>query len=182
MQTTVTVYATHSEVFSWLNNQAERHILYFALVIPSPIYRLVPISECRQIPTHPAFVEACSVWIDLHPLIHDCRGQAECCDKNKDRLGLELPKTTEYGIGDWILGSLSEDDVHLRVWRSIIRYFRKKTTSGMWVLNPTTGARAFYKHLRYSDEIAKLHQTGLHLLPTAGSNRVLIEEPVKHDL
>ena len=102
----------------------------------------------------------------------------DCCSQNQDRLALQLPEMRQEGLREGKLGTLSEDETHLRVWRAVIRYFRKQTTAGVWVLNPSSRVRGFYKNIRYSAGVADLHRQGLQLLPFAGGNRVFVAEPV----
>ena len=89
------------------------------------------------------------MWVGLQPFAHAC-GQKDACAQNPNRLELQLPEMTVAGLREGSLGTLSEDEDHLRRWRAILRNFRKRTTAGMWVMNPLTRARVLSKHLRYS--------------------------------
>jgi hypothetical protein len=177
LQITVSVFATRDEIRDWLACQAGRFGLHFALVRYWPEFEVVPLADWSDFEQHKDAEQWREVWIDLRPLRHRCQGQLDCCSQNKDRLALHLPDRRPEGLREGSLGTLSEDPAHLRVWRAVIRYFRKQSTAGMWVLNPPSRARGFYKHLRYSPGIAELHRQGLQLLPFAGDNRVFIEEP-----
>lgn len=177
MQATVSVFATRDEIRDWLASQAGRFDLHFALVRYRPEFEVVPLAAWGEFDQFKAAEQWREVWIDLRAVRHRCKGQMDCCSQNKDRLALQWPEMRPEGLREGVLGTLSEDEVHLRVWRAVIRYFRKQTTAGMWVLNPSSRARGFYKNIRYSSGIAELHRQGLQLLPFAGSNRVFIEEP-----
>jgi hypothetical protein len=171
------MFATRDEIRDWLAYQAGRFDLHFALVRYRPEFEVVPLAAWGEFDQHKDAEHWREVWIDLRAVRHRCKGQMNCCSQNKDRLALQLPEMRPEGLREGDLGTLSEDEAHLRVWRAVIRYFRKQTTAGMWVLNPATRARGFYKNIRYSSGIAELHRQGLQLLPFAGGNRVFIEEP-----
>jgi hypothetical protein len=177
LQITVSVFATRDELRDWLAYQAGRFDLHFALVRYRPQFEVVPLAAWSAFDQHKGDEQWQEVWADLRPVRHRCKGQIDCCSQNPDRLALQLPDMRPEGLREGSLGTVSEDAPHLRAWRAVIRYFRKQTTAGMWVHNPSSGARGFYKHLRYSAGIAELHRQGLQLLPFAGGNRVLIEEP-----
>jgi hypothetical protein len=177
LQITVSVFATRDEIRDWLAYQAGRFELHFALVRYWPEFKVVPLAPWSEFDQHKDAEQWREVWIDLRPVRHLCKGQLDCCSRNRDRLALQLPETRPEGLRGGTLGTVSEDEAHLRAWRAVIRYFRKQTTAGMWVLDPSSRARGFYKHLRYSAGIAELHRRGLRLLPFAGDNRVFVEEP-----
>jgi hypothetical protein len=179
MQTTVSVFATRDEIQTWLACQAERFDLHFALVRHWPEFSVIPLMDWQHFKEQEQAVQAREVWIDLRPVRHQCKGQLDCCDKNHDRLALQLPQLGPEGLREGSLGTLAADEVHLRVWRSIIRYFRGHTTAGVWVVNPASNARVFYNRIRYSPGIAALHRNGLQLLPFAGRSRGFIEESLQ---
>jgi hypothetical protein len=146
LQIAVSVFATRDEIRDWLAYQAGRFDLHFALVRYWPEFKVVPLADWSEFDQHKDAEQWREVWIDLRPVRHRCKGQLDCCSQNKDRLALQLPDGSPEGLREGSLGTLSEDAVHLRVWRAVIRYFRKRTTAGMWVLNPSSLARGFYKH------------------------------------
>jgi hypothetical protein len=98
-------------------------------------------------------------------------------DRYADRLALDFPHMHDGFLREGCLGTLSEDPLRLKLWRSLIRYVRSRTISGMWVHNPDTGAKGLYKHLRYSPGVRELHGAGLQLKLVAGDNLVSIDEP-----
>lgn len=177
MQITVSVLATRDEIRDWLAYQARRFDLHFALVQYWPEFAVVPLAGWEEFDQHKGAESWREVWIDMQPVRQHCKGQMDCCSQNQDRLALQLPEMRPEGLRQGNLGTLSEDETHLRVWRAVIRYFRKQTTAGVWVLNPSSRARGFYKNIRYSAGVAELHRQGLQLLPFAGGNRVYIAEP-----
>lgn len=176
-QITVSVLATLDEVGDWLAYQAGRFDLNFALVRHRPAFAVVPLASWSEFAQHRESEEWREVWIDLRPLRHDCKGQMDGCDQNQDRLALQLPELRPEGLREGSLGTLSQDEGHLRIWRAVIRYFRQQTTTGVWVLNPASGARGLSRNIRYSAGAAELHRRGLPLLPFAGNNRLLLAEP-----
>jgi len=176
LQITVSVLATRDEIRDWLAYQAGRFDLHFALVQYWPEFKVVPLAAWSEFDQHKDAEQWREVWIDLRPVRHRCKGQLDCCSQNPDRLALQLPDRRPEGLREGRLGTLSEDEAHLRVWRAVIRYFRKQTTAGVWVVNESSGARGLYKNIRYSPGIAELHREGLSLLPFAGGNRLFIEE------
>jgi hypothetical protein len=177
LQITVSVLATRDEIRDWLAYQAGRFDLHFALVRYWPQFAVVPLAEWGEFDQHKDAEAWREVWIDLRPVRDQCEGQKDCCSQNQDRLALQLPEIRPEGLREGNLGTLSEDEAHLRVWRAIIRYFRTQTATGVWVFNPSSGARGFYKNIRYSAGVAEQHRQGLQLLPFAGDNRVFIAEP-----
>lgn len=177
MQITVSVLAVRDEIRGWLAYQAGRFDLHFALVRYWPTFEVMPLAEWGEYDQYKDAEQWREVWLDLRPIRHNCKGQMECCSQNQDRLALQLPEVRPEGLREGNLGTVSQDEAHLRVWRAVIRYFRKQTTAGVWVLNPSSGARGFYKNIRYSAGVAEQHRQGLHLLPFAGGNRVYIAEP-----
>lgn len=166
------------EIYDWIAYQTKRFELHFALIKYFPEFEVKPMTHWQQFKDQAQVVQVNEVWFDLQPICCQCKGQLDCCSQNQDRLELHLPYMKPEGLRTGSLGTLSEDETHLKVWRSIFRYFRKQTTAGMWVMNPSSKERGFYKPLRYSQGIADLHRKGLSLLPFAGGNQIFIEEPI----
>jgi hypothetical protein len=179
LQITLSVLATRDEIRDWIAYQAGRFDLHFALVQYWPAFEVVPLAAWSEYDQHKDAEQWREVWIDLRPVRHECKGQLDGCSQNPDRLALQLPDRRPKGLRAGMLGTLSEDAAHLRVWRAVIRYFRKQTRAGVWVVNESSGARGLYKNIRYSPGVAELHRQGLQLLPFAGDNRLLIEEPAE---
>ncbi len=179
MQITVSVLATRDEIRDWIAYQAGRFDLHFALVRYWPEFEVVPLAAWSEFDKQKDAEQWREVWIDLRLVRHKCKGQLDCCSQNRDRLALQLPDRRPEGLREGRLGTLSEDEAHLRVWRAVIRYFRKQTSAGVRVVNESSEARGLYKNIRYSPGIAELHRQGLQLLPFAGGNRLFIEEPAE---
>src|SRR4051812_682151 len=115
MQITVSVLATRDEIYDWLAYQAGRFDLHFALVRYSPKFQVVPLAAWSELDQHKDAKQWREVWIDLRPVRHRGNGQLDCCSKNPDRLELQLPNTQPKGLQAGRLGTLSEDEAHLRV-------------------------------------------------------------------
>jgi hypothetical protein len=177
MQITVNIFATADEIHAWFEYHLTRFDLHFALIKHWPDFDVIPLPDWQTFKEQAVTLRSRELWIDLKPLSLGRKGQFDCGSKNRDRLGLDLPEMRPEGMCQGNLGTLSEDEAHLKVWRSIMRYFRKQTTSGMWVMNPDSKARGFYKDLRYSAGIAELHRRGLQLLTHPAGNLVFIDEP-----
>ncbi len=177
MQISVSLLATRDEIGAWLAYQAVRFDLYFALVHYQPEFELVPLTEWTEHDRHKDHEGWREIWVGLGSFNTRYRSHLDCVDKHPNRLVVQLPEQRPLGLREGSLATLSQDEEHLRVWRSIIRYFRKQTTAGAWVVNPAFGTKGYYKNIRYSPGIAALHRAGLHLLPFAGGNQVFIDEP-----
>lgn len=178
MQITVCVFVTREEIQDWLAQQTTRFELHFALVRYWPEFEVIPLPDWQQFKEQEQPAQIREVWMDLRPIRHLCKGQMDCCSKNQDRLALQLPDMWQGGLRPGVLGSLSEDETRLKTWRSIIRFFRNRTKTGMWVLNRMMKARGESKQMRYSPGIEELHRKGLKLWPFAGENEVFIDMPV----
>lgn len=177
MQITVTLFITKNEIFDWMSIQAKKHDLYFAIVKYWPNFEVIPLQNWEQFKEQDQIHNPREIWIDIKPVKYDCHDQKDCCEKNPNRLSFQLPEMKENGLCEGILGTVTEDQIRLKKWKSVLRFFRNKTKPGMWVFNPHNKAKGFYKQLRYSAEIEELHQKGLQLLPIAGWNIVYINEP-----
>lgn len=175
----ISVLATRDEIRDWLAYQAGRFDLHFALVRYWPEFEVVPLAAWSEFDQHKDAGHWREIWIDLRPVRHQCKGQLDCCSQNQDRLALQLPDQRPEGLQEGRLATVSRDEVHLRVWSAIIRYFRKQTTAGIWVVTMSPKARHFYKDVRYSPGIADLHRKGLPLWPLAGSHQMFIDLPAQ---
>ncbi|WP_027360580.1 hypothetical protein [Desulforegula conservatrix] len=177
MQITVTLFITKNEIFNLLKKQTDKHDLYFAIVKYWPNFEVIHLHSWEQFLEQDQIHNPRELWIDIKPIEVNCNGQRDCCDKNTNRLSFQFPHMKENGLCEGMLGTMCEDEVILKKWKSVLRFFQSKTTAGMWMQNPHNNAKGFYKHLRYSPEIKKLHENGLNLLPIAGWNMVYINEP-----
>jgi len=173
----IDLYATQAELSNWLAYLDGRFGLHFAFISYRPQFGV----DClpRWTPNSLSDVTAAirEVWIDTAKLDSDCSGQSDCLDKNGNRLALQLPQWTADAVRGGTLYTLTDDPGRLKVWQAALRYFRKQTTAGMWVVDPLTQAKGFYRNLRYSVGVANLANSGLQLLPFGGSGHVFVNEP-----
>ncbi len=174
----ISIFITKNEIFNLIKREADKRKLYFAIVKYRPEFQVIPLENWEQFMEQDQIHKPRELWIDINPVKYDCHAQGDCCGKNPNRLSFQLPQMKENGLCEGVLSTMTEDEIRLKIWKSVLRFFRSKTTAGMWVLNPHSKAKSFYKHLRYSKAIDELHQKGLQLLPVAGWNLIFINKPV----
>src|SRR5262249_37107540 len=142
-----------------------------------PKYTVIPLADGQEFQERVTSARTSEVCIDLRPLRHRCKDQFDCCEKNPDRLVLELPILWRNTLREGSIYTLSDKTRYLNVWRPIIHSSRGRLTGGMRVLTRDCPAKEFYRDLRYSAGVAELHRRGLQLRPFAGGTEVFIEEP-----
>ena len=177
MQRSVEFYATPAEISAWLGHVHTRTPLQVAAIRFFP-FRAVSLPSTWKPDAITALDSSVkALWIDITPLSTVHSAHSACASANRQRLEIQLPEQRPDGLRVGCAATRSDDPERLRIWNSVLRQIRHHTTAGMWVLNPDTGAKGFYRRLRYSAAIVTLVSQGLSLLPVAGTNRVFLTEP-----
>lgn len=70
----------------------------------------------------------------------------------------------------------TDNSTHGKTWTSLATQIKKATTAGMWVINPQTGTKQFYKQCRFSPGAASFFKSGKKLIAVAGWNYYEIDE------
>jgi hypothetical protein len=186
MQITMSFFATHGEVIDWMTHLTDRFNLHFALVKYWPKWQALAMKSWSDIATQD--VKPNEVWIGLDALATEGSTQMESVRQKPNRLSIHLPEIRPEGLREGMMGTLSEQPTHQKIWKAIMRHFKKNMKSGMWVCNPTNvnwtkspvaclRTKKFYKNHWYSPMIADLNRQGLSLLPFAGRNIMFVDEP-----
>ena len=177
---TVTFYATHQELVSWVEEWRLQFGLYVGVVAFQPRRQLIPLQKGERLDAvwKPQDVEGSNIeelWLNLEPLNPNGLDSADLARNNQDRLEIGLPKTRGSTIKEADVGTVSEEPEHLRVWKRIVADLKRKTDSGMWVVGGT-GVKGFHKDMLFSRGIAEMVKQGVQLTTLTGLP-VSIEEP-----
>jgi hypothetical protein len=72
------------------------------------------------------------------------------------------------GLRQSSVSVFAKNEAEMRVWSSPLKELRLATKTGMWVVNPMSGARQLSKNSRYSEGAASAAKEGTRLLPIGG--------------
>jgi hypothetical protein len=93
----------------------------------------------------------------------------------EDMISLVISRPREGQLRQSAIGVQTSKDATLLAWKEVAKYVRAFTESGVRVTNPSTGESAMSKVFRYSAGARALAESGVVMLPTAGTNVVTFE-------
>ena len=93
-----------------------------------------------------------------------------------DCISLEVARPRDGWLRQSTIGMSSSKSVTLMAWNDIAKFVRAFTVLGVRIANPSTGESAISKTHRYSKGAKALAETGMVMLPIAGSNVVTFGE------
>jgi len=89
---------------------------------------------------------------------------------NPDSLRLDIGKLTEQGLRQSWLSARTENREAMALWKKIAARLRSATNAGAMAINPATGAKCVIKDYRYTANAKIMSESGLRMLPIAGSS------------
>jgi hypothetical protein len=94
----------------------------------------------------------------------------------EDCISLEVARPRDGRLRQSAIGTSSSKSVTLMAWKDIAKFVRAFTVLGVRTTNSSTGESAISKTYRYSKGAKALAESGVVMLPIAGSNVVTFGE------
>lgn len=89
-----------------------------------------------------------------------------CRDNN---LGITIGHQADNKLNESAMWVFAEHEI-AQVWKTIIGRFKRNLLKGAWVVNPISGAKGYYKNIRYTINAKKAYEKGMKICPAAGWN------------
>lgn len=97
-------------------------------------------------------------------------------DKNNDSLIFEIGMQKEEELKESRISSITENKDTLKIWKDIVKRFKSTMLKGAWVVNPSNGAKEYYKNHCYTSSAKELFQKGIEILPYAGWSKYILNK------
>jgi hypothetical protein len=110
------------------------------------------------------------ICLGFEPLRRGAESMYQFMIDNLNWTAWDIGELNEDGLRESQFSASTNNATHAKTWISLANQIRKATTAGMWVINPETGAKQFYKQCRFSPGAAAISRSGKKLLPVAGWN------------
>jgi hypothetical protein len=108
------------------------------------------------------------ICLGLQPPILSVSSPYDFIVNNPDYLSIDVGKLSSDGLKESSMSGETNDLSLLRIWKKFARDLSKESSTGLWVVNPVSGDRGFYKNSRYTKGASELALKGVKLLPIAG--------------
>jgi hypothetical protein len=106
------------------------------------------------------------------------RTSREFYDHNPSLLVMDLPRIEGDALYQVSISATSDEEKQTKLWRHIIRQWKKNLTYGVTVINPDTGASVYERTFGYTRGALALERNGVQMHPVAGGNLIrLSQEP-----
>lgn len=170
-------HALPTEIITFAGEWADRHNLYMTAIDFFP-FRVHVLRTAIELQGH---VESAGMprRICLSTRQPDATASSplDFMNRNSSSLVLDIGKYADRTLVESVLSAKTERKEELRIWRLLASDLKSRTTAGLWGLNPTTGAKHYYRDHRYTSTVARETGHGLQLVPVAGWNLLFIDEP-----
>jgi hypothetical protein len=177
----ISFHALPSEIIALVSKWAEDEGLHVVTMEFAPGFRVELLESGSAFTRHiesshhvPRRVYLCRTLPSL-----DVTSPLEFMNRNPDCLIIDLGRHSDGKLAESVFAANTDVDGDLKVWRRLAADLKGRTKAGLWGVNPTTGARHFYKQNRYTAAVADEAKRGLQLVPIAGWNLFFIERPIE---
>ena len=96
--------------------------------------------------------------------------------QNRDNLIIQIGESKSEYMIESTMGTICQDSEKIRVWKSVIKQFKKKLYQGVWVNNPYRKAKQYYKNLYFSEGALIAYKSGVVMKAFAGWNEYHFDE------
>jgi hypothetical protein len=175
-QFSINVLATPYELLEWAVKWAESYSLFMAAIRLQPKWTMTAINAQGSSPQDTPASTCDQIWLSVDPFSTGGATYFETMANNPQRLTIAMSKESKEGLRAGGIGTVSADERTLKIWGQIRGDLKQRTLAGLWVINPKTGDKGFYKNERYTLAVKRLADKGVKLFPVAGTNELQIVE------
>lgn len=96
--------------------------------------------------------------------------------QNTDNLIIQLGECTGEYMKESTIGTKCKDSEKLKIWKKIIKQFKREMNNGVWAVNPNTKAKCLCKNNYFSVGALTAYKSGVVMKAFAGWNEYHFDE------
>jgi hypothetical protein len=99
---------------------------------------------------------------------HLSKNYHEFLSQNAENLVIQIGEWTKESIKESTIGTRATDSENIRLWKKIIDIFKKDMYKGVWVIDPWSGAKKYYKNHYFTTGAKNAYEKGIKMKAFAG--------------
>lgn len=92
----------------------------------------------------------------------------EFLSQNVENLVLQIGERTEESIKESTIGTRATDSENIRLWKKVIGIFKKEMYQGVWIIDPRSDAKKYYKNHYFTTGAKNAYEKGIKMKAFAG--------------
>jgi hypothetical protein len=88
--------------------------------------------------------------------------------QNVENLVLQIGEITEDSMKESTIGTRATEPENTRLWKKIISIFKKEMYQGVWIIDPRSGAKKYYKNHYYTIGAKNEYEKNIKMKAFAG--------------
>lgn len=172
----VQFHAEPNEIVTLIKECVKEFNLYVVLVKLQPSFTATLINTSDDVLENVATCNTNRVCLCINQPNTLANSYLEFIDRNPDCLSITIGKFCDDKLEESVLATKTENIETFKVWKKVVKKLNFITLAGVWVVNPSNEAKAFYKQHRYTEGAKKLFEDGVKIMPVAGWNYYILGE------
>lgn len=169
-------HATPKEILSFTYKMIEEYSLKVVASTISPTFEF-KIIEQSNFWENEAYLSSSRFVILSNQFTDELSNNYDIfLSQNTDNLIIQLGECTGEYFKESTIGTRSQDAEKLKIWKSIIKQFKKEMHTGVWAVNPNTKAKSQCKNNYFSEGALTAFKSGIVMKAFAGWNEYQFEE------
>jgi hypothetical protein len=104
----------------------------------------------------------------------------EFLSQNVENLVLQIGENNEESIKESTIGTRATDPENIRFWKKVIGIFKKEMYQGVWIIDPRSGAKKYYKNHYFTSGAEIAFEQGVKMKAFAGLNEYQLSSKRKN--
>lgn len=100
----------------------------------------------------------------------------EFLSQNVENLVLQIGERTEDSIKESTIGTRATDSDNVKLWKKIISLFKKEMYQGVWIVDPRSGVKKYYKNHYFTIGAKNEYEKGIKMKAFAGSSEYKLSQ------
>lgn len=92
----------------------------------------------------------------------------EFLSQNVENLVLQIGDRTEGSMKESTIGTRATDLENVKLWKKVISIFKKEMNQGVWIIDPRSGAKKYYKNHYFTIGAQNAYEKGIKMKAFAG--------------
>jgi len=92
----------------------------------------------------------------------------EFLSQNAENLVLQIGEMNEDSIKESTIGTRATESENVELWKGVISIFKKEMYQGVWIIDPRSGAKKYYKNHYFTIGAKNAFKSGIKMKAYAG--------------
>lgn len=97
---------------------------------------------------------------------------------NKECLIFEIGGLKEDSLKESSISTITDNSETMKMWKTIIKEFKRGMLKGAWVINPMNGVKGYDKNHYYTVSAKKAYEEGIKIIPFVGWNQYVFNDSI----